>query len=343
VNSYAPVTGKFISAVWRRIILVRIAESIAISISVASAAGFALIPILWWQRQSALPLAFAMLLLGAISGLIWGISRRPTRFQAALEADRQLNLHDLLGTIYLLTDRPPDPWQESLAIISDTQCRSLRPSSVIVNRLGLRAWTGVGILGALLITTALFTARPINTIAAAIATESNNPASPQSAQSPIAFTNQNQQIISRPPGTGGTDDISNRTAEQNQPNDSHSDSSSQSKPDQTHSTMATNSAAGGGVAITHPIQPPLESPTPVTDAGAPLSHTGQSNAGPADAHAITSGNSRSVTATEKPNRPSPPWTSNDWPADTAAAQAAINSGHVPDAAADLVRDYFRRD
>ncbi len=77
VNSFAPVTGKFISAVWRRIVLIRIAESIAIAIAIASAAGLTLIPILWWQGQSALPLAFALLLLGAISGLIWGISRRP--------------------------------------------------------------------------------------------------------------------------------------------------------------------------------------------------------------------------------------------------------------------------
>jgi hypothetical protein len=51
-----------------------------------------------------------------------------------------------------------------------------------------------------------------------------------------------------------------------------------------------------------------------------------------------------MTANEKAiQRQSPPWTSNDWPADTAAAQAAINSAHVPDSDADLVRDYFRRD
>lgn len=343
MNSYAPVTRKFISAVRRRIILVRIAESIAISISIASAAGLTLIPILWWRGQSALPLAFAMLLLGGISGLIWGISRRPTRFQAAVEADRQLNLHDLLGTVYLLTNRPSDPWQESLAIISEAQCRSLRPSAVIVNRLGLRAWTGVGILGTLLITTGLFTSQPTHINAAAITTESNNPVSPQNAQSPIAFADQNPQIIPRPPGTGGTDDISNRAAEQNQPDDSPPDSSSQANPTQTHSAAGTNSSIGGGAAITHSIQPPLESPASANPATA-MAHTGQSNSGPADSHAIASGDSSAMTANEKAiQRQSPPWTSNDWPADTAAAQAAINSAHVPDSDADLVRDYFRRD
>ena len=40
MNSYAPVTGNFISAVWRRIVMVRIAESIAIATAIASAADW---------------------------------------------------------------------------------------------------------------------------------------------------------------------------------------------------------------------------------------------------------------------------------------------------------------
>jgi hypothetical protein len=342
VNSYAPVTGKFISAVWRRIVLIRIAESIAIAIAVASAAGFALIPILWWQRQSAMPLACAMLLLGAISGLIWGISRRPTRFEAAVEADRQLNLHDLLGTIHLLTNHSSDPWRESLANVADARCRSLHPSAVIVNRLGLRAWTGVGILGALLVTTGLFTARPINTNAAAIAMESNNPISLQAIQPSIAFANQNQQTPSRPPGTGGTDDISNRVTDESQPDDLHSETPSQANRGETHSTAGPSLSGGGGAATTDTKQPTPDSLTPI-DAGPHSSHTGKSSAGPADPNAITSGDSTAVTASEKSNQTSPPWTSTDWPADSNAAQAAINSGRVPDSDADLVRDYFRRD
>jgi hypothetical protein len=342
VNSFAPVTRKFISAVHRRITLIRIAESIAIATAIASAAGLVLIPILWSQGRSTLSPAFAMLSLGAISGLIWGISRRPTRFQAAVEADRQLNLHDLLGTIYLLSDRPSDPWRESLAIVADAQCRSLRPSAVIVNRLGRRAWGGVGIVTSLLLATASFTARPINTNAAAIATESNNPVSPPKIQPSISFENQNQQLTARPPGTGGTDDISNRTADQSQPVDSQADRSSQANRNESHSPAETNSSAGGGAATTDAKQPTPDSLN-ATDANPASLHTSKSRAGPADPNAIPSEDSTAITATEKANQISTPWTSKDWPADSIAAQAAINSGQVPDSDADLVRDYFRRD
>ena len=342
MNSYAPVTGKFISAVWRRIVLVRIAESIAIATAVSSALGLALTPILWWRGQSALPLAVAMLLLGAISGLIWGISRRPTRFQAAVEADRQLNLHDLLGTVYLLSheNKPDNFWADAIALTSDNQCRSLRPSDVVVNQLGLRAWGGVGILGALLITMGLFTARPINVTAASVA-ESNSPTLPQNIQPSFASANQSQDLTARPPGTGGTDDIANRGAEQNQPDDSHNDSPEPNRA-QSHSVTGSNSSTGGGAAITHSLQPPLESPT-IGHASAGLTHSGLSAAGQSDSHANIPGDSNATTATEIANHRSPPWTSNQWSEDTAAAQAAINSGKVPDSDADLVRDFFRRD
>lgn len=345
MNPYAPVTRKFITAVWRRILIVRIAESIAISISVASAVGLALIPILWWQRQSAMPLAFALLPLGAAAGLIWGISRRPTRFQAALEADRQLNLHDLLGTIHLLANHPSDPWRESLATISDNQCRALHPSAVIVNRLGLRSWSGVGILTALLLSIGLLTTRPINTSAALVANE-NNQASPSNPKPLIALENQNQPITARPPGTGGTDDISNRAADQNQPNDSPTNSSTPSNPNESHSSAATDTSAGGGAAVTHPKQPPLEFPA-ITNTSANLSaHQGKSSDGPSDPRATATGapeDSHATTATEIVNHKSPPWTSPNWQADANAAQSAINTGQVPDSDADLVRDYFRRD
>ena len=345
--SYAPDTRKFISAVWRRIVVVRIAESIAIATAAASAAGLALIPILWLRGQSALPLALAMLLLGGISGGVWGISRRPTRFQAAVEADRQLNLQDLLGTVHLLSreNAAGDPWRDAIACVSDDRCRCLRPSAVVVNRLGLRAWGGVGILGALLITTGLFTARPPSVSAAAPSQESSATASPQSIQSSNSPAIQSPQFDARPPGPGGNDEISNRGAEQDQPDDSHRDSSPQSNLAQTHSAAGADSSTGGGAARTHSPQPPLDSPA-IRDAGAALPQSGQATpatAGQSDSRAKTPGDSNAVTATESANHQSPPWSSNQWSEDSAAAQAAISAGRVPDSDADLVRDYFSRD
>ena len=167
MDPIAPVAGRFIAAVRRRILVVRIAESIAVSVTVASAAGLTLLPILWWRGQSAVPLAEALLAAGCFFGLIWGVSRRPSRLQAAIEADTQLGLHDLLGTVILLDKSQSGlAWQATIAAFADDRCRSLSPSAIIVNRIGLRGWAGVGILGALLLTFALLTARPANVTAA---------------------------------------------------------------------------------------------------------------------------------------------------------------------------------
>ena len=140
MNAVAPVAGRFISAVRRRILVVRIAESIAISTAVASTAGLLVLPILWWRGQSALPLAEVMLAAGSFFGLIRGISRRPSRFEAAIEADSQLDLHDLLGTVVLLDKQPSGlAWQTTVAAYADDRCKLLSPSAIIVNRIGLRA------------------------------------------------------------------------------------------------------------------------------------------------------------------------------------------------------------
>ena len=128
--------------------LVRIAESIAISTAVASAVGLAVLPVLWWRGQSSMPLALAMLGAGCCFGLILGISRKPSRLQAAIEADKQLGLNDLLGTVMLLTQSQSGlAWQATVAAIADDRCRSLNPSAVFVSRIDLRGWAGVGILG----------------------------------------------------------------------------------------------------------------------------------------------------------------------------------------------------
>jgi hypothetical protein len=345
VNSYAPVTRKFISAVWRRILLIRIVESIALSTAVAAAAGLALMPILWWRGQSGLPLALAMLILGTTSGLIWGIARRPTRFAAALEADRQLNLHDLLGTVYLLADVAADPWGESLAVISDTRCRSLRPSAVVVNRLGLRAWGGVGVLGALLITLGLFTSRPIE-VSAATSSSATNPHALRMIQPPVAIADQASSRAARPPGSGGTDDISNRGFEQDRPDDSPANALSKTNSAQNHAASADDSAIGGGAAVTHSQQSPQESPPILATADNP-SHSGPAavGAGQSDASAHSPGDFGGTSASHSRNLnpSSPPWQTSEWPADAAAARAAIGSGRVPDSDADLVRDYFQRD
>jgi hypothetical protein len=339
VDCLAPATAKFVTAVRRRILLARIAESIAIALAIASFLGLILMPILLWRGDSGLPLAQAMFALGLACGLVWGISRRPTRFEAALEADRQLDLNDLLGTVVQF-NRPADAWTELIASISDARCRSLRPSAVIVNRLGLRAWGGVGVLGALLFTFALFTARPADVSAAsplASATPNSAPIAPLNSPDQTARPN------SRPPGPGGVDDNANRDFEQATPVDSATTGDSNAD----HSANpGTSPATGGGTAITRQMASQHDFPaTPQSSGNSSQSGLAAAGIGRPDSRAAAPGDSASNLASPPVDiaHRVPPWQSGDWTGAADAAQTAINSGRVPDSDADLVRDYFQRD
>jgi hypothetical protein len=346
VKPFAPVTGKFISAVRRRILLIRIAESIAVATAIASAAGLALLPLAWWRGQGALPMAWALLLLGLLCGLFWGISRRPTRLQAAVEADRQLGLDDLLGTILQLGPSGAESaWRQSLAAFAENRCRALKPSVVIVSRLGLRAWAGVGILGGLLLTCAALTARPSDVTAASSSALAYVPAN--SSQSPDAVqTNLNEEPVAtaRPPGPGGTDDDSHRAFPQIRPDDSTGGAIPGQNP-QSHSSNATGSSPGTGAAVTPSVK--SSAPWPQSqDFSGDISRSGRTTAGGgrSDRNASAPGDTNSTIAPSASAAVHPPpWITTAWPADAAAAEDAISAGRVPDADADLVRDYFRRE
>ncbi|MGA2443271.1 MAG: hypothetical protein ABSH08_20150 [Tepidisphaeraceae bacterium] len=349
MKPFAPLTGKFISAVRRRILLMRIAESIAVATAIASAAGLALLPLAWWRGQSALPMASALFLLGLLCGLIRGISRRPTVLQAAVEADRQLDLHELLGTILQLAASPAESaWRESVADFAENQCRllKLKPSAVIVSRLGLRAWAGVGILGALLLTSAALTARPANVTAAsssALAYVPANSSQPPDA-APTNIYEEPARTAARPPGPGGTDDDSNRAFPHNRPDDSTGGSVPRQNP-QSHSSTGISSTPGSGLAVT--ASPKLSPEWPQTHnvSGDP-SHAGRvaAGTGQSDPRASAPGDTNSTIAASASATANPaPWTTPAWPADAAAAENSITAGRVPNADADLVRDYFQRD
>ena len=349
MNSFAPLTGKFIFAVRRRILLIRIGESIAVATAIASAAGLALVPLAWWRGQSALPMASALLLLGFLCGLIRGISRRPTVLQAAVEADRQLDLDDLLGTIVQLAGSEAEcTWRESVAAVAENQCRSLKlkPSAVIVSRLGLRAWAGVGILGAMLVTSAALTARPGEVAAASSSALAYVPAnSIQPADTAPANVNEEfARTAARPPGPGGTDDDSNHAFPQNRLDESTGGAISRQNP-QSHFSTGFNVSPGNGVAVTASPRPSPQWPQPHNVSG-DVSHAGRVAAGDgqSDAGASAPGETNStLAASALPGGHPAPWTAPGWPADAAAAENAITTGSVPNADADLVRDYFRRE
>src|SRR5688500_3307713 len=112
---------RFVRAVHRRLVVMRILERIGIGILIASIAGAILVPILMWRGQSALTLAMATLAIGAAAGFVWGATRRPSVLQSAMETDRQLGWSDLLGTAITVHDDEADEADEA-----DGWARSVR-------------------------------------------------------------------------------------------------------------------------------------------------------------------------------------------------------------------------
>jgi hypothetical protein len=345
MKSFAPVTRRFIAAAWRRILLIRIAESIAISSAISSALGLILVTILWLQGKPAFSFAAGILATGCLAGLIWGISRRPTRLQAAIEADRQLGLHDLLGTAVLLHQNPQhSQWDTAFADYADDRCKALSPSAIIARRIGLRGWAGAGILGALLLTLSLFTTRPSEVTAATfpLASAASIPTPNPSLAASFPPNTSDVPIESRPPGPGGADDDSHRNFPTERP-DQSTNATSPTNPSSVHTSSGTTSGAGSARTQNDsplPAAAPLQS-TPTR----PQFPTGTKTAGngPSDARTSPGGEKNNLTVAPSSSNHVVPWNSPHWPAITTAANQALSTGQVPDEDSDLVRDYFRRD
>ena len=132
-------------------VVVRAGERAGVCLGVA--AGFSVVLALgmWWEGRDALGAVGISLTLGGVIGLAWGLARRPGMMDAAVEADRQLGLADLLSTA-LASMRSEDPWARSVVAVAEARVRTLSPGAVVLRRYGGRAWGGIGLSAALVLT-----------------------------------------------------------------------------------------------------------------------------------------------------------------------------------------------
>ena len=105
------------------------------------------------------------LALGMVAGIGWCATRIPTPLEAALEADRQLQWADLLGTAFLLRANPNDPWQRMVLVTADRRCRGLSPSSILLRRVSPRAWSGIAPVLAVTLTLSALIGSPATSLA----------------------------------------------------------------------------------------------------------------------------------------------------------------------------------
>lgn len=337
---------RFVRRVYWRYVVLRVLERVGLGILTACVAALPLLGILIWRGSPAIWTAIIALAIGAAAGGIWGIVTRPNLLSAALEADRQLDWADLLSSaIIVRAFAENDPWVGAVCAAADTRCRGVSPSTVVLHRLGARAWGGIGLAAALVLAMGL-----VPTIVAP--TRGEEPRS-VSSNSLDAMTGEQ----SGPQGSNTA--ITRRTATQQEPEDARAsrmngvdqpppaagrqESSADADAQRGNTTNDPNGHGTGASQSKDPNSPNHLATASGTQArpGADGKHTsggaGQSSSQPPD------GGAASGQAAGHSNRSpgsAPPWASAQWAADSQRAKAAVESGRIPDSYRDVIRGYF---
>lgn len=331
----------FLRAVHRRWVAVRVAEAVGVAVLGGCVLSLLVLPILLWRGEPALPVVLTATAVAAVAGLIAGVLRRPDLLSAATEADRQLQLADLLSTALTTRDRSAvDPWALLVVATADARCRTLAPNAIVLNRLGGRAWGGIGLTAALVLTLGLMSANPHPSAAVATAGDDpialkGTPHTPPLASMSAPDKPPQHRRDPHDPGEAGVERETAAVTDATVSND--------------QATRTGSAADGGGAGLATSPDKSNTAPSPL--AGAPPT------ASSANPDGIGSGGGGASTASTAPGEDaaagsavtshshqsaaaSPPWHSLSWSAAREGALAAVRDRRVPDNYRDLVRAYF---
>ena len=373
----APHFDRLIRSLHRRLVFLRAAERIGACLLIGSGGAALLLPFLWWQGGPAFPLVLFALAIACGTGLLMATLRRPTKLDAAMEADHQLNLHDLLSTALLVsgplspgtpgervrvrgssssvepqtvrtTNAPPDPWAATVLSIADARCRDLSPSKVLLHRWGSRAWGGVGLALSLVLTLALFANRSAPTQAATdLFATPDNLGVPRSTQPSVVYSPTHPPSLQRP--SDSNDNTSAETASGQTTDTTTTDkspSASAASATANPSSSGDPTAAGAGASGTS--RPPSVLPTlpnaasrTTTGGHGPTATGGQADS-QNDGRNVGVSAKSGVSGAQQPLPPAAPWAAPNWPADQDRAMDQIRSGPTYDPYRDLIRAYFNR-
>jgi hypothetical protein len=261
-----------------------------------------------------------------------------------MEADRQLRLSDLLGTALSLPRDRHDSMEATVLAIAEARCRSVSPSAIALNRLGVRSWGGIALAGALVAGLGLFGGQTPASSAQASGPKTWQEIEREQDQANNTHISASPDLRRAHPGRGGDDD-------------DHSSGSSQSEDGNTSTakTSASNNGAGSseqgtgaGTAVSASKGGDGAHKAPVTGGntagGANTGHTAAGGGSAATSEGTAAdGSSGGATAGTSKARHVPVWRAQGWPAAQDAARDALRGGRIPDSYRPLVRDYFDRD
>ncbi len=332
---------RFLRAVHRRWVAVRVAEAMGVGVVIGSALALMVLPIVLWRGEPAMPVVWMTTGIAAFVGMIAGVIRRPDVMSAAAEADRQLDLADLLSTALAMREcSAEDPWAALVVATAGARCRTLAPSAVIVNRFGGRAWGGIGLATALVLTLGLLSADPRQSAAVARLNDDgaiSDEVTPFRAKGPSASVAGNARQR-----THATDDVTERASER----DGSDDVASLHANDQASRAMSASDGGGGAGLATSSREPTAPAPQlPLSPAASRDNRAGDASTGGAASAASAASDqvdeaSLGTTVTTPRAAAAPVWRSAAWPAARDQALAAVRDGTIRDSHRDLVRDYF---
>jgi hypothetical protein len=322
-------------------IVVRTVECAAIGALLGMIAAAPLIAILIHRGESADVLGWGALLAGVFGGCLWSLGRRPTLMGVAVEADRQLNLSELISSALLIGPASADAVEQSLRSMAEQTCAGFPANRVVVGRLGRRGWGGVAVGGALILS-GLLLQRPPST-RASIEEGAFVTAGELSSSIPeIASAVESQPLLSDVRERNPSGEPSSAAADPQ----SSAQSPEHTADGQGGSTSSTD-GAGGGIGQTSDLPhsaaalPQTAPPTFVdaqkeTDAG---SGDGQVSKHETASRSTTPGAGTASGALLEPSAPA-------WRLAPSASPRTGNGFEietVPSSYRDLVREYFRRD
>jgi hypothetical protein len=354
----ADALGRFLRAIYRRHVLLRAAERAGLGLLAGCAAAAVLVPLLLWRGTPAVVPALWTLGLACSIGLILGVTRRPGPLEAAMEADRQLLLADLLGTALAVRARgSADPWEASVLGVAEARCRELSPSAVLLHRLGARAWGGISLATALVLAVALLAGSPSETRAGGAAARRVHATASRAAVTesdrpllPAGGGTSERAVWQGPGGDAGPDRPGSTGAETTQSPDSRGPAEGDPPPGGAASgDVSAGSPGSSSTERRVPSRPPDSPPPRGTGAESPKRTNGVATGGAGRTTGRGGGDSGSdvaagtaAGASTAPPGSTPPWHSPGFDAGAARAREALEAGQVPAAYRDIVRKYFER-
>lgn len=338
----------YLHRVHRRWIFWRIIEWVGRSLAITCAFAFVLSLILLVRGESALVLIAICIIAGAMFGAIAGWMTRPGIFQTAGEIDRQFALADLLATALAIwqsetfvADSQDQAWCSTIINLADARCIQLANQSLLLRRYGPRAWGGIGLATATVLTLGFLSSNPLITRAA------NHFLHPADAAPGRAALKENEAALAERPPVIPLDnqpESADASRINSNSNSASEKNSSDFSGDSAHQSNTAQDHSGAGMGQTAQAIHQQKLIAGHSDRPAP-DQSGDSATG--SGAAATNGNGNPInhsTATDA----TASHHAKDWSSDAASASSdesdqKFKTDSVPDAYRDLVKDYFSRD